>query len=137
MLQARHIAPSLALLALLALLGGTLAARSSLLASPLPPGERAAPPGSALHGSASVALDGVAGRLGLACGDSEVFVWDDSGLVEAAAWLEAASFEAGAIYREIHRDFDTVIFRAFLDRGERLGMWVRLDGATLLAVCVT
>jgi hypothetical protein len=123
------------LLALLAVAGVGLAGRSQLLAAPLPPGERSVAARSGLRARASSALDGAAGRMGLACGSSEVFVWDGSGMNEAAAWLEARSFDAGMIYREQHRDVDSILFRAFLDSGERLALWVRLDGATLLAVC--
>ena len=64
-----------------------------------------------------------------------LFVWEGGAMFESAAWFEARSFDAGLIYREQHRDVDSVLFRAFLDDGERLGLWVRLDGATLLAVC--
>ena len=127
--------PTLLLLALLALAGFAAAGRSQLLRAPLPPGESSVAASTPLFVEASAALDGLAGRLGLACGSSEVFVWDGGAMFESVAWLEARSFDAGLIYREQHRDVDSVLFRAFLDDGERLGLWVRLDGATLLAVC--
>lgn len=127
--------PLLLLLALLTLAGLAVAGRSQLLGAPLPPGERLVAARTPLHRSASATLDGVAGRMGLACGGSEVFVWEGLGMFEASDWLESRSFDAGLIYREQHRDVDSVVFRAFLDDGERLGLWVRLDGATLLAVC--
>ena len=132
MLQVRRTALLLALLAPLYL---GLAGRSTLLGAPLPPGEREVRQRSSLHATAFATLDGVAAQMGLACAASEVFVWDGDGMNQTAAWLEAASIDAGTIYREIHRDFDTIVFRVFLDAGERLGMWVRLDGVALLAVC--
>lgn len=132
MFQARRIA---LLLALLAPMCAALAGRSLLLDTPLPPGDRTVARTTALHAAAADTIDGVAGRLGLACAASEVFVWHDDDLTEIAARLESASFAAGALYREIYRDFDTVVFRVIVAGGERLGMWVRLDGVALLAVC--
>lgn len=123
------------LMALLAPLCAALAGRSLLLDAPLPPGETEVERGLQLHRSAAAAADRVAGQLGLACRDTEVFVWPEADLGETAARLETNSRRAGLIYREIHRDFDALVFRALVRGGERLGVWVRLDGAALLAVC--